>query len=56
MIVKGLFILFYKGPEGIKWELGFAFFGLGKWDLLHWDFNHWERDKTFWKWEWYFSS
>ncbi len=26
-----------EGREGVKWELGFAFFGLGKWDLLDWD-------------------
>ena len=23
------------GREGVKWELGFAFFRLGKWDLLY---------------------
>jgi hypothetical protein len=23
-----------KGPEGVKWELGFAYFWVGKWD---WD-------------------
>ena len=25
--------------KGVKWELGFAFFGLGKWDLLYWDWD-----------------
>ncbi len=25
-----------EGHEGVKWELGFAYFGLGKWDLLYW--------------------
>ena len=29
----------FAGREGVKWELGFAFFGLGKWDLLHWDWD-----------------
>ncbi len=28
-----------EGREGVKWELGFAFFGLGKWDLPHWDWD-----------------
>ncbi len=35
-----------EGPEGVKWELGFAYFdwdlpifSLGKWDLGHWDWD-----------------
>ena len=28
-----------EGREGVKWELGFAFFGVGKWDLVHWDWD-----------------
>ncbi len=35
-----------EGPEGVKWELGFAHFdwdlpvfSLGKWDLGHWDWD-----------------
>ena len=41
--------VFTKGREGVKWELGFAFFGLGKWDLLPLGlgFNHWEWDGKF---------
>ena len=27
--------LYLEGLEGVKWELGFAFFG--KWDFVHWD-------------------
>jgi hypothetical protein len=26
-----------EGPEGVKWELGFAYFWVGKWDFMHWD-------------------
>ncbi len=29
----------FEGHEGVKWELGFAFLGLGKWDLLYWDWD-----------------
>ena len=28
---------FIEGPEGVKWELGFAYFWVGKWDFMHWD-------------------
>ena len=28
-----------EGLEGVKWELGFAYFRVGKWDLLHWDWD-----------------
>ncbi len=38
--------MFDEGPEGVKWELGFAYFywdlhmfSLGKWDLGHWDWD-----------------
>ncbi len=44
-----------EGPEGVKWELGFAYFYwylhlflLGKWDLGHWD---WDSQTLKWKWE-----
>ena len=32
-------LFFLEGPEGAKWELGFAYFWLGKWDFMHsnWD-------------------
>jgi hypothetical protein len=30
--------------QGVKWELGFAYFGLGKKDLQRW-LEPWERDK-----------
>ena len=30
---------YIEGPEGVKWELGFAYFRTGKWDLLHWDWD-----------------
>jgi hypothetical protein len=28
-----------EGPEGVKWELGFAYFWVGKWDFMHWDWD-----------------
>ena len=29
-----------EGREGVKWELGFAFFlEAGKWDFVHWDWD-----------------
>mgnify|MGYP001799652142 CR=1 FL=1 len=28
-----------ESPEGVKWELGFAGFALGKWGSSHWDWN-----------------
>jgi hypothetical protein len=28
-----------EGPEGVKWELGFAHFWVGKWDFMHWDWD-----------------
>jgi hypothetical protein len=28
-----------EAPEGVKWELGFANFWLGKWDFMHWDWD-----------------
>jgi hypothetical protein len=27
---------YIEGAEGVKWVLGFAYFGLGKWDFMHW--------------------
>ena len=30
-------VYFNRAPEGVKWELGFAYFWLGKWDFMHWD-------------------
>jgi hypothetical protein len=28
-----------EGHEGVKWELGFAYFWVGKWDFMHWDWD-----------------
>lgn len=28
-----------EGSEWVKWELGFAFYVLGKWDLLYWGWD-----------------
>ncbi len=33
-IMKSFFGKFNEGRKEVKWELGFSFFGLGKWDLL----------------------
>ena len=42
-IINYTIILYYQsfqeGPEGVKWELGFAPFWLGKWDFTHWDWD-----------------
>jgi len=32
-------MVWYEGCEGVKWELGFALFWAGKWDLLHWNWD-----------------
>ena len=32
-------ILSDEGPEGVKWQLRFAYFWLGKWDFMHWDWD-----------------
>jgi hypothetical protein len=32
-------MVMYQNRVRGKYKLGFAFFGLGKWDLLHWDWN-----------------
>ena len=50
-------INFCEGPEGVKWELGFAVFWTGKmgFTALGLGINHWERDRQFQKWEWDFS-
>ena len=37
-----------EGPEGVKWEMGFAYFWVGKWDFMHWDLSA----KNNRKWEW----
>ena len=29
-----------EGPEGVNWELGFAYFCTGKMDLGHWNWDH----------------
>jgi hypothetical protein len=34
-----------EGPEGLKWELGFAYFWLGKWDFMHF---HQQRNNRKW--------
>ena len=31
--------IYLEGPEGVKWELGFAFLEAGKWDFVHWDWD-----------------
>ena len=31
--------MFKEGPEGGKWEPGFANFWAGKWDFMHWDWD-----------------
>jgi hypothetical protein len=28
-----------EGPKGVKWELEFAYFRLGKQDFMHWDWD-----------------
>ena len=28
-----------EGPEGVKWELGFAHFFAGKMGFMHWDWD-----------------
>ena len=30
---------FEEGPEGVKWELGFASFWAGKMGFVHWDWD-----------------
>jgi hypothetical protein len=32
-------VAFVEGPEGVKLELGFVKFWLGKWDFMHWDWD-----------------
>ena len=29
----------FEGPEGVKWELGFASFWAGKMEFVHWDWD-----------------
>ena len=29
----------YEGREGVKWELGYVFFLVCKWDFVHWDWD-----------------
>ena len=31
--------LYLEGPEGVKWELGFASFWAGKMGFVHWDWD-----------------
>jgi hypothetical protein len=31
--------ILYESPVGVKWELGFSYFWLGKWDFMHWDWD-----------------
>ena len=52
-----LFKHLIQGPEGVKWELGFAFFCTLKmgFTALRLGFKHWEREKPFLKWELNFS-
>ena len=33
-VLKIIAIIITEGPEGIKWELGIAYFGLGEWRSL----------------------
>jgi hypothetical protein len=60
MSTVAIYILYYiEGREGVKLELGFALFGLGKiiaLIALGLRFNHWEWNGRFKKWEWDFSS
>jgi hypothetical protein len=37
--------------SGVKWELGFVHFWLGKWDSMHWDRDS-SPAKNSSKWEW----
>jgi hypothetical protein len=43
-----------EGPEGVNWELGVAFFALGKWDLSQWEWDcatgKWDKSSN-WEWE-----
>ena len=32
-------VFFDEGREGVKWELGLAYFRLGKWDWGYWDWD-----------------
>jgi hypothetical protein len=34
-----------EGPEGVKWELGFAYFWVGKCDFMHWDRDSSEKNQ-----------
>ena len=43
--------IFEEGREGVKWELGFAYFWVGKWDFMHWDWDS-SAKKNNRKWEW----
>ena len=38
-----IFLIVLEGPEGVKWELGFAYFWVGKWDFMHWDWVHQQK-------------
>ncbi len=39
---------FFVGPEGVKWELGFALFWLEKWDFMHWEWIHQQKNNRKW--------
>ena len=45
-----------EGPEGVKWELGFACFCTGKWNFGGWDWDFSQKKKPKWEWDWCFVS
>ena len=40
-----------KGPEGGKWEPGFAHFVAGKWDFMHRAGIHQPKNNRKWEWD-----
>jgi hypothetical protein len=39
----------HEGPEGVKWELGFAYFLVGKWDFMLWDWDSSAKNNRKWE-------
>ena len=46
----------YEGPEGVKWELGFACFCTGKMGFRSLGLGFESEKKPKWEWDWCFVS